>query len=59
MKKLVSVLLTLCLLLSLVTVVAAEPPAGAEGWEPFAERVKITVPVYDRSKAGYPAVDEN
>lgn len=59
MKKLVSVLLTLCLLMSLVAVAAAEAPAGIEGWEPFAERVKITVPVYDRSKAGYPAVDDN
>lgn len=33
--------------------------AGMEGWEPFAEKVKITVPVYDRSKEGYPAVDDN
>ena len=61
MKKLVSVLLTLCLLLGLVSVsvAAAEEPAGMAAWEPFAERVKITVPVYDRSKAGYPAVDDN
>ena len=33
--------------------------AGMEGWEPFAERVHITVPVYDRGKEGYPAVDDN
>lgn len=33
--------------------------AGMEGWEPFAENVTITVPVYDRGKAGYPAVDDN
>ena len=33
--------------------------AGMEGWEPFAENVTITVPVYDRGKAGYPAVDNN
>ena len=33
MKKLVSVLLTLCLLMSLVAVAAAEAPAGIEGWE--------------------------
>lgn len=32
---------------------------GIEGWKPFAERVTITVPVYDRGKAGYPAVDNN
>lgn len=33
--------------------------AGIESWEPFAENVTITVPVYDRGKAGYPAVDDN
>lgn len=33
--------------------------AGIEGWEPFAENVTITVPVYDRGKDGYPAVDDN
>jgi len=32
---------------------------GLEGMTPFKERVKITVPVYDRSKEGYPAVDDN
>lgn len=32
---------------------------GLEGMTPFAERIKITVPVYDRSKEGYPAVDDN
>lgn len=36
-----------------------EGAAGMEAWQPFAERVKITVPVYDRSKEGYPAVDDN
>ena len=43
------------------TTAAADTPAvaGIEGWEPFAERVHITVPVYDRSKEGYPAVDDN
>ena len=34
-------------------------PALPEDWEPFADRVHITVPVYDRSKEGYPAVDDN
>jgi putative aldouronate transport system substrate-binding protein len=39
---------------------AATPAvAGMEGWEAFAENVTITVPVYDRGKAGYPAVDNN
>lgn len=33
--------------------------AGAEGWEAFSENVTITVPVYDRAKKGYPAVDDN
>ena len=33
--------------------------AGMEGWTPFAKNVHITVPVYDRSKEGYPAVDDN
>jgi len=32
---------------------------GMESWEKFDETVKITVPVYDRSKEGYPAVDDN
>jgi putative aldouronate transport system substrate-binding protein len=34
-------------------------PAGMEGWEAFENRVKITVPVYDRSREGFPAVDDN
>ncbi|MBE5961990.1 MAG: extracellular solute-binding protein [Lachnospiraceae bacterium] len=38
---------------------AAEAVAGIDGWTPFADRVTITVPVYDRSKEGYPAVDDN
>lgn len=40
---------------------AAETTAvpGIEGFTPFAETVEITVPVYDRSKEGYPAVDNN
>ncbi|MCQ2613301.1 MAG: extracellular solute-binding protein [Treponemataceae bacterium] len=33
--------------------------AGIEGWKPFEKNVTITVPVYDRGKAGYPAVDDN
>lgn len=38
---------------------AAEVEEGMAGWTPFAEKVKIRVPVYDRSKEGYPAVDNN
>lgn len=37
----------------------ASGEAGMASWEPFAENVTITVPVYDRSKEGYPAVDDN
>lgn len=33
--------------------------AGIAGWKPFEKNVTITVPVYDRGKAGYPAVDDN
>ena len=32
---------------------------GIEGFKAFEKKVKITVPVYDRSKEGYPAVDDN
>ena len=61
MKKFVSLLLTLALVLSLgiASAASAEEATGMAAWEPFAERVKITVPVYDRSKEGYPAVDDN
>ncbi|NLZ80472.1 MAG: extracellular solute-binding protein [Clostridiales bacterium] len=42
------------------TTVTEEPGvAGMEGWTAFADTVEITVPVYDRSKEGYPAVDDN
>lgn len=33
--------------------------AGINSWTAFEETVTITVPVYDRSKEGYPAVDDN
>ena len=58
MKKLVSLLLTLVMLLSLAALATAED-TGMAAWKPFEECVKITVPVYDRSKVGYPAVDNN
>ena len=54
MKKMLSLILALVLALSLATALAEVP-----AWEPFAETVTITVPVYDRSKVGYPAVDDN
>jgi len=60
MKKLVSLLLALCLVIGIASFAGADEAAtGIASWEPFAERVTITVPVYDRSKAGYPAVDDN
>ena len=62
----------LALILTALMVVTAMPVMGLaaaeaptvdptlpEGWEAFEERVHITVPVYDRSKEGYPAVDDN
>ncbi|NLO86028.1 MAG: extracellular solute-binding protein [Clostridiales bacterium] len=60
-KRLISLAIVLVLCLALV-------PAQAESelnttlpadWAAFEERVTITVPVYDRSKEGYPAVDDN
>ncbi len=54
MKKMLSLLLALVLALSLASALAEVP-----AWEPFGETVTITVPVYDRSKVGYPAVDDN
>lgn len=61
MKRIASLVLALVMMVSMLAVCAT---AGAEvtlpsDWEPFAERVKITVPVYDRQKEGYPAVDDN
>lgn len=38
---------------------AATAVAGMNGWKAFDKKVAITVPVYDRSKEGYPAVDNN
>ncbi len=63
MKKLVTTLLAVVMLVSLLAPALADEVKPAAGGtiaaEPFAERVKITVPVYDRSKEGYPAVDDN
>jgi putative aldouronate transport system substrate-binding protein len=64
MKKLLKTLLLLTLVLSMtlpfVSMAAeAAPGASPEHLVPFENRVKITVPVYDRSKEGYPAVDDN
>ncbi len=62
MKKTTGTLVAIVLLLSmLLTVPSAMGEATKpEGYmQPFESRVSITVPVYDRSKEGYPAVDDN
>lgn len=65
MKRILSLVLAMMLALGMLSFAVAESevptvdPTLPEDWEPFAERVTITVPVYDRSKEGYPAVDDN
>ena len=56
MKKLLSLVLALALMMSMVSIAAADVPAD---WEPFAENVSITIPVYDRGQAGVPNVEDN
>ena len=56
MKKMLSLVLAAALLLSLVPAAMAD---GMADWEPFAENVTITVPVYDRGQAGVPNVESN
>ncbi len=58
MKRIVSFVLALVMLMSMAVIAHAEN-TGMAAWKPFDETVTITVPVYDRSKAGYPAVDDN
>ena len=66
MKRIVSLLMALVMIVGMVSFATAEEvqkptvdPTLPADWEPFAENVTITVPVYDRSKQGYPAVDDN
>ena len=62
MKRTASILLVVTLMLSmfLAAPAAMSEAAKPEGYmQPFETRVSITVPVYDRSKEGYPAVDDN
>lgn len=61
MKRMLSMLMALVMVLSMfaATATAEDESWVPETWEPFAETVRITVPVYDRSKAGYPPVDDN
>ena len=55
MKKILALVLTAVLMLSLLPMAAAE----TADWEPFAENVSITIPVYDRGQAGVPNVESN
>ena len=55
MKKMLTLLLALVMVLTVIAAANAEVPE----WKPFEQNVTITVPVYDRSKVGYPAVDDN
>ena len=52
MKKILALVLTAVLMLSLLPMTVAE----VADWEPFAENVSITIPVYDRGQAGVPNV---
>ena len=55
MKKILALALAAVMLLGLMPTVMADTPA----WEPFAENVSITIPVYDRGQAGVPNVESN
>lgn len=55
MKKTLALVLAAIMLLSIASFASAETPA----WEPFAENVSITIPVYDRGQAGVPNVEDN
>ena len=56
MKKILSLVLAAAMLLTLMPLAMAE---GTTDWEPFAENVSITIPVYDRGQAGVPNVESN
>jgi putative aldouronate transport system substrate-binding protein len=55
MKKFLALALAAIMLLGMMSFASAETPA----WEPFAENVSITIPVYDRGQAGVPNVEDN
>lgn len=62
-NRMFALILMVTMILSIASIGLAEAispdPTLPADWTPFEERVKITVPVYDRSKEGYPAVDDN
>lgn len=55
MKKILALALAAMMLLPLLPMAVADEAA----WEPFAENVTITIPVYDRGQAGVPNVEDN
>ena len=55
MKKILALVLAAIMMLALLPTAVADAPA----WEPFAENVSITIPVYDRGQAGVPNVESN
>ncbi len=55
-RKILSLVLASLMLLALIPAASAETTAQ---WEPFAENVSITIPVYDRGQAGVPNVESN
>lgn len=61
MKRMLSMLLVLTMVMSVFTMTASAEEASwvPETWAPFENTVSITVPVYDRSVVGLPAVDDN
>jgi len=56
MRKILTIALALAMLLTLMPIMAT---AEADAWEPFADNVTITIPVYDRGQAGIPNVEDN
>jgi putative aldouronate transport system substrate-binding protein len=55
-RKILALVLASLMLLALIPAASAETAAQ---WEPFAENVSITIPVYDRGQAGVPNVESN
>ena len=55
-RKILALVLASLMLLALIPAASAETAAQ---WEPFADNVSITIPVYDRGQAGVPNVESN
>ncbi len=59
MKRIVSLILALAIVLSMASFAAAEEATGMAAWKPFDETVTLQIPVYDRGVAGVPSVQDN